>query len=209
MMTAMYTQLDPYGGQVLGPPEAFYPFTSISADGTVAQDSATSYDDDDLDDEDLWHIEDFLDLDEANSEGDDREVVHVQEDDSGNTTDQLNSTPARPTTATSEDQVHPLLDHFSDGAVGAWRRNQTQQKLVRSGSVTHESLDFAGPHGQGVLRGIKGGRLEAANTPITPLRRQKVAAALPSSPASPLASIAQKRKFSGEQQGHKRTRSLV
>jgi hypothetical protein len=211
MMSAMYTPLDQYlNGQALGPPEAFYPFTNINSDGTIAQDSPSSYDEDDLDDEDLWNVEDFLNFGEESSsdENADGEEQDPPSDSPG--TVEPSSTPARPTTATSEDQFHPLL--ANSGLVGAFRRNQNRHQLLSRNTASRESLAFSGPYGQGILRGIKGGHLAAANTPITPLRKQKSVKLVPpigSSPGSPLAQAQQKkRKFSGEEFGHKRSKSL-
>jgi hypothetical protein len=207
MMSAMYTPLDQAlgSGQALGPPEAFYPFTSVGADGTITQEEPSSYDEEDLDDEDLWNIGDFLNFGEESSEEGDGE---------GN--DAEGASPSRGTTPSTSargnkiEASHPLLDHFDRGVVGAFRKNQTRHQLLSRNAASRESLAFSGPYRQGTLRGIKGGRLAAANVPITPLRKQKsVKQAVASSPGSPLGHGGQKRKFSGEQQGHKRTRSIV
>ncbi|RFU33535.1 hypothetical protein B7463_g2837, partial [Scytalidium lignicola] len=219
MMSAMYSPLDQYlhltGGQPLGPPEAFYPFVNISADGTITQDSPSSYEDDeddedDVDSEDMWNVEDFLNFGEDTS--DEEEVADGREEEDDNTStiaEPPSSTPARPTTASSEDQIHPLLNHFNSGIVGAFRRNQNRHHLLSCNAASRDSLAFSGPYRQGTLRGIKGDRLAAANTPITPLRKRKLpSSTIPSSPGSPLATAQQKRKFSGDHFGHKRTRSL-
>lgn len=213
MMSAMYTPLDQYvhltGGQPLGPPEAFYPFVDISADGTIIQDGHSSYDDDEVDSEDMWDIEDFLNFGEASSDEEGANGREEEDDNTSTMAEPPSSTPARPTTASSEDQVHPLLTHFNSGIVGAFRRNQNRHHLLSSNAASRDSLVFSGPYRQGTLRGIKGDRLAAANTPITPLRKRKMPSSnLPSSPASPLATAQQKRKFSGDHSGHKRTRSL-
>jgi len=196
MMSAMYTPLDSYmgnlGGQALGPPEAFYPFTSINANGDITQDSPSSFDEDDLDDEDLWNVEDFINFGEESS------------DDGGAEADEnisaAGDTP-RPTTATSEDQPHHLL--LNPDLVGAFRKNQHKHKLMTRHNATMDSLVFAGPYSATTLRGIKDGRIAHAATPITPMRKQK----LPPIDSSPLAGLASKRKFSGEQRGHKRIKS--
>jgi len=214
MMSAMYSPLDQYiqltGGQPLGPPEAFYPFVDISADGIITQDDPSSYDEDDVDSEDMWNIEDFLNFGEVTSDEEGAADGGEEEDITSTIAEPPSSTPARPTTATSEDQVHPLLNHFNSGIVGAFRRNQNRHHLLSSNAASRDSLVFSGPYRQGTLRGIKGDRLAAANTPITPLRKRKLpSSTIPSSPGSPLATAQQKRKFSGEQSGHhKRTRSL-
>jgi hypothetical protein len=199
MMSAMYTPLDQLlmGGQALGPPEAFFPFTDIDASGSVLQDSPSSYDEEDVDDEDLWRLEDLIDFNTAYSEDGDTE----QEDSAA-----PSSTPARPATSTCEDRVNPLL--VNPRLVGAFRNNQDRHQLLSRNKASRESLAFSGPLNQGPIRGIKDNRLAAANTPITPMRRQR-AYPLPSSPASPLVRHQNKRKFSGEEMGHKRSKSLA
>lgn len=211
MLSAMYTPLDQFVGQALGPPEAFLPFTSISVDGTVVQDSTSSFDDDDdLDDEDLWNVEDFLNFGDVSS-GSDNGIGDDQDPSPSSDTMEPSSTPARPSTAASEGQVHPLLNHFnSSDVVGAFRRNQNRHQLLTRNAVSHDALAFSGPFGQGTLRGIKGGRLAAVNSPITPMRKQKNIQPLASSPGSPLAKMASmngKRKLEGEFMGHKHKRS--
>jgi len=215
MMSAMYTPIDDLlGGQALGPPEAFYPFVSVSANGTVIQDEpSSSYDEDDVDDEDMWKIQDLIDFGDDDVASDDENVVEEEGESSMSQTEteHFSSTPVRPTTATSEDQVHPLLGHFERGVVGAFRRNQTRHQLLSRNVASEDSLAFSAPFRQGTIRGIKGGRLAAANTPITPMRRTKaVKADVLLSPSPAVESAAdKKRKFSGEQHSHKRSRSLI
>ena len=192
MLSAMYTPLGPYlnnlGDQAMGPPEAFYPFTSINANGEIVQDSPSSFDEDDLDDEELWDVEDFINFGEQSSdeEGDDEESVQTP----------------RPTTASSEDQRHSNL--LNPGIVGAFRKNQQKHKLMTRYNATVDSLVFAGPYAATTLRGIKDGRIAHAATAITPLRKQKA----PPIESSPLAAHSNKRKFSGEERGHKRSKSM-
>ncbi|KAG0649648.1 hypothetical protein D0Z07_4062 [Hyphodiscus hymeniophilus] len=201
MMSAMNGTFNGNGNQAFGPPEAFFPFTNIDPNGNILQDSLESYDEeDDIDDEDLWVIEDLLDFGSTASVAGDNE-----EDDSA----QPSSTPARPTTAASEDQMNSLLAH--PHLVGAFRNNQDRHQLLSRNKASRASLAFSGPHNQGPIRGIKDNRLAAANTPITPVRRQKPAkVTYPSSPASPLVQQSNKRKASnGLDMSHKRTRSLI
>jgi hypothetical protein len=192
MLSAMYTPLGPYmnnlGDQAMGPPEAFYPFTSINANGEIIQDSPSSFDEDDLDDEELWDVEDFINFGDQSSD----------EDEGG---EEAPETP-RPMTATSEDQSHSNL--LNPGIVGAFRKNQQKHKLMTRYNATVDSLVFAGPYAATTIRGIKDGRIAHAATAITPLRKQKP------SPidSSPLAGHSNKRKFSGEERGHKRNKSV-
>lgn len=206
MMSAMYTPMDNLGGHALGPPEAFYPFVSIAANGNVTQDCpSSSFDEDDVDDDDLWNIADLVDFGDDTSSEDGNNEEDEDSCDSA-TAGHPSSTPRRPSTANSEDQTHSLLNHLNSGIVGAFRRNQTRHQLLSRNSASRESLAFSGRYGNGAIRGIKGGRLAAANTPITPLRKRKTTRADPISPSP--ADGDKKRKFSGEARGHKRVRSL-
>jgi hypothetical protein len=201
MMSAMYTPMDQsVGDQALGPPEAFFPFVDISTNGHVSQDTP-SFDgeDDEIDGEDgdVW-VGDFL-----NFEPDSDDEAEGEPDESGSTTnDEMFSTP-RPTTATSEDQVHPML--VNPNLVGAFRSNQYRHKIMSRDNITNNSLLFSGPLAHTTIRGIKDGRLAAATVPISPLRKQKNRGHEASSPLA----AQNKRKFSGDQQkGHKRSKSI-
>jgi ribosomal protein S3AE len=100
-----------------------------------------------------------------------------------------------------------LITHLT-GRVGAFRSNQNRHSLLSRNSASRESLAFSGRYGQGAIRGIKGGRLAAANTPITPLRKSKISKAELIVSPSPAEGADKKRKFTGESHGHKRVRSL-
>ncbi|KAL2076160.1 hypothetical protein VTL71DRAFT_1103 [Oculimacula yallundae] len=205
MMSAMMS--DPFSdnvsGQPVGPSEAFYPWTYVDANGTIENQDSSSVAGSDCDDEDLWNINDLLDFgtnDSDEEEGADRsdESPTGPEDTPG----APSSTPARPTTARSEDQVHPLMDHFnaSSGIVGAFRFNQHRHQLLNRSSVTHESLAFGNTHMEGTIRGVKAGRLQHANTPITPVRKKKRPVPFESSPASPTPyNPNKKRKYNGDE----------
>lgn len=213
MMSAMSTPYDDlFHGQAIGPSEAFFPFTSIEANGTIYQNiDDFEFDEDDFSaNDDALNLEHYIDFDNDSSDeenGDDPS--------SESQTANEGAPLARPTTATSEDQVHPLLNHFDSGVVGAFRKNQTRHQLLSRNAESHASLAFHGPNRP--VRGIKGGRLEAANTPITPLRKQKMRPHNPPVDSSPLAHLTgggiedKKRKFDMEEavRGHKRTRSLI
>jgi hypothetical protein len=199
MMSALYRPMGQLlGGEVLGPPEAYFPFTSISANGEITQDSPSSFDEDDMDEVDNWTMDDLIDypFDETSDDNDDQDT-------SGETDGEIFTTPL-PTTTSSEDQVHPLL-LSNPRLVGAFRNNQNTHKLLAGGSnVTADSMRFSSRFNTVAIQGIRNGHLDAATAPITPLRKQK-ARLLDSSPS---ASQQNKRKFSGEQRSHKRTKSL-
>lgn len=204
LMSAM--QSDPITDSMTGPAEAFFPWTYVDADGTYAQDSS-SVAASDCDDEDLWNINDLFNFG-GDTSGDEGEEASDESPTGAEETPAPSSTPARPTTARSEDQVHPLLDHFSKGVVSSFRFAQDRHQLLSSTSVSRESLAFGNPHMDGTLRGVKAGRLQHANTPITPVRKPKRAAPFDSSPGSPLTA---KRKITGNDNpvGHKRSRSAI
>lgn len=211
MMSAMMTPMDTmFEGQALGPPEAFYPFVTVNVDGTVHRDlpdmPSSPLEDDDIEDDDL-----FLNMIDFGDDTSDDDLPIDEEMDSSASPPDISSTPVRPTTATSEDQVHPLLSHLDKGLVGAFRRNQTRHQLLTRNAASRESLAFSSPYSQGTLRGIKRERLGAANTPITPMRKRKTPKADPATSPSPMnghAADKNKRKFSGEQRGHKRSKSM-
>ena len=129
MLTAMFTPMDSlFRGNALGPPEAFYPFVSVDNNGVITQDDPTSsFDDDDIDD-DEWNIGDIIDFGDETSDED----CPVEEEDSSASPIDMPSTPFRPTTAGSEDQIHPLLNHLDRGLVGAFRQNQNRHQLLRA-----------------------------------------------------------------------------
>lgn len=209
MMSAMYTPMDGTDGQALGPPEAFYPFVSVNENGVVTQDSpSSSFDEEDLDDDDLWNIADLVDFGD-DSDSDDPTPNEEDEDSSASTTIGVQSTRGRPSTANSEDQSQGLLAHLNSGLVGAFRRNQTQHQLLSRNSASRDSLAFSGRYGNAPIRGIKGGRLAAANTPITPMRKTKVKPIPADAAISPSPADNKKRKFVGETSGHKRIRSFT
>jgi len=199
MMSAMYAPMDQFAGNVLGPPEAFFPFTSISPNGDLTQDSPSSYDDDDVDDENLWKLDDFLQFGPDSS--DDEAADELCETHS--TLEGEIGTP-RPTTATSEEQSNPLLSN--PALVGAFRSNQHRHKILsRNSNTTENSLLFSTSINSAAIRGIKKGRISAATAPIATPRKR---APRPVDLSSPSVGQGQKRKFSGENMGHKRTKSL-
>jgi len=193
MMSAM-TPAHPLfdGGDVLGPPEAFFPFTSISANGEISQDSPSSFDDDDMDEVAMWNMDEFLNL---------PGVEAGEDEDDSSPTDDPTSTP-RPTTLTSEDQPQ-----FLDSTlVGSWRSDKERHNQMIRNNATEDSLRFSSPHLHTTIKGIKEGRLANAVIPMTPMRKQK-RFEMPID-SSPLATHMNKRKFSGEQSGHKRSKSM-
>ena len=175
------------GGQVLGPPEAFYPFTSIEADGNIVQEED---EDDDDDDEDLWNVNDFIDFGDGSSdsekEGSDTEVL------ASPATSMVaipGSTPIRPDNShlTSTTAVD-LLEHLDRGVVTAFRRNQNRHQTYLRRPL--------GTSGRAVITGSRG---LGINTPISPMRKKK----LDQKKSATAAAITKRRV----QNGNKRSRS--
>jgi len=175
------------GNQVVGPPEAFYPFKSIGADGNVIDDE-TEYSDDD--DENLWNIHDFIDFgeDSSDSEQADQEDINVMP-----TKTRLTQASHRQYSPPTNGSPHGLLHHFDKGVVTSFRRNQHR----------HQTLLRRPPISNSGLYGLKGGRHTAASTPISPLRRRKPIRSMSNS-MIPMNGAATKRRIVN----HKRHKSL-
>ncbi|PKS06705.1 hypothetical protein jhhlp_006779 [Lomentospora prolificans] len=116
----------------------------------------------------------------------------------------INSTPGGPGTTSDVE----MLSHLSSATVGAFRQNQITQQLILSNKASQDSLAFSGPFNDTALRGLKSDRLATAAVPLTPVRRRRKSS-VHEPPTSPLESISQKRKASGDHDvGHKRHRSI-
>ena len=205
MMTAMsynqdFSLFGDFGGQAMGPSEAFFPF-----DATNAQDnSSVEYDEDESDPEAKLNLDTFFDFGETDDDNEADDIAHSPIG---------QSTPAQATRLRSEDQVHPLL-HLNSGVVGQFREKHTHKNVKKRNQVSTAALAFEGPYNQGPIQGLKPNRIRHANEPITPMpRKLKAAKILGSSPGSPLANVSQankKRKFNGQDfHGHKRNKSLI
>lgn len=133
MMTAVGNDTQA-GGQVMGPPEAFYPSNSYSADGGYDEEEE---DDEDDDGEDILNVDDFIDFGNGSS---DEEMDKVFEETDEPTSPvlaspiQANTTPIAahhddPNHRTSAER---FLNHLDQGVVTAFRRNHTRyQALIR------------------------------------------------------------------------------
>jgi hypothetical protein len=175
-----------FGGESVGPPEAFYPFVSIGANGTIMDD------DDDYEDEDSQddiNITDFMDF------GDDGDETDVEPEDEETdvpatpATSMLampGSTPAHPTTMTDtpvnrkRNTSDAMLQHFDRGVVTAFRNNQSRYRdlsCLPSDPTIRAS----------VSRPIRSGK--SAETVMTPLRKRSMSKRVAKSPyqaSSPL-----------------------
>ncbi|ROT41186.1 hypothetical protein SODALDRAFT_376887 [Sodiomyces alkalinus F11] len=193
MMSAMsstgFALGDFFDTHTMGPAEAFFPADDSSDMGMDMEDEDDA--------ERSLDIDDFITF-EAGSQADE------PAGDDWCRSDALASTPARPTTASSDID---MLSHINASNVGAFRRDQINQRLILSEKATQDSLAFSSPYNYTALRGIKSDRFETAAVPLTPMRRQK--RQMQEFARSPLESVSQKRKASGEHSaGHKRHRSI-
>ena len=169
------------GGQVLGPPEAFYPFQSVGADGQLQTELDVSDDDDLEDDEQMLNVHDFIDFGDGSSIGDnenrDEDLATIP---SGETSDAGMTSPTEfgttsglevPASSPSVLPAHRLLDHFDRGVVTSFRRNQSRHTMLLKSPIRGPMSVACPTVGSGA---IKGGRFAAANNPITPRRKRKM-----------------------------------
>jgi len=130
MMTALGNDATP-GGQVLGPPEAFYPSRTFTVDSSFEDD------DDDDDDEAMLNVDDFIDFGNGSS---DEEIEKPSDEEDLRTSSVIIS--AAPTAGTPDlnrgsDTHHGtnaerFLNHLDRGIVTAFRRNYNRyQALIR------------------------------------------------------------------------------
>ncbi|KAF1959882.1 hypothetical protein CC80DRAFT_312311 [Byssothecium circinans] len=127
-----------FGGDNMGPPEAFYPFVSVGANGTI-MDEEGDLDEEEDDYEDDLNLADFMDF------GDDADATDVeQEDDETDVpatpaTSMMainGSTPAHPTPLSEtpanrkRTESDAMLQHFDRGVVTAFRNNQNRYRDV-------------------------------------------------------------------------------
>jgi hypothetical protein len=192
------------GGQVLGSPEAFYPFTSVGSNSLIED-----YEDD-LEDEDLWSVSDFIDFGGGSSCSDNDDDQDTEAPVSPATSIVANPLSPRHDTRPMTDSVtkgrdttQSMISHFDKGVVGAFHRNQQRHRQF----LTRPEPRAFTPSMSAVLRGIaiKGGRQAAANCPITPVRKRKAEHVFGPSPnGSMLAGPSSKRRMMN---AHKRNKS--
>ncbi|KAI9800512.1 MAG: hypothetical protein M1825_004060 [Sarcosagium campestre] len=177
------------GGQILGPPEAFYPFMDIGVDGTMQpmeDDDATESDDP----EETLNVLDFIDFGNGSSAEEDNGKGNDDQDEEGTlappATPVDNAMPtlppienasgvgvSEPAALRSEtNSANDMLSHFDRGVVTAFRRNQNRHKLL----LTRQPIRTLPQFGPSLYhRGIiKGGRFGAVNKPISPRRKQRL-----------------------------------
>jgi len=138
------------GPLLIGPPEAFYPFTSIRTDGTPEEED--DYDTEEEFEDDVDLITAFLDM-----EDDDEDEPEFFDDEitSPATTDAPDSTPAGPRS------MAQMLDHLDRGVVSSFRNHQDRHRHVSQ--LPHDFNQDSTP--------IRDGR--TADDVMTPLRKRK------------------------------------
>lgn len=137
------------GPLLIGPPEAFYPFTSIRADGTPDEEDEYMTEEEFEDDVDL--ITAFLDMEDEDEE------PEFDEDDitSPTTTDAPDSTPH------GRNRSKSWLDHFDPAIVSSFRNNQDRHR--HASKLPHDFNQDSTP--------IRSGK--TADEVMTPLRKRK------------------------------------
>ncbi|KAJ6166895.1 hypothetical protein N7470_002342 [Penicillium chermesinum] len=125
MMTALGNDLTP-GGQVMGPPEAFYPSQEFTID--------SSFEDDDEDDpESALNVDDFIDFGNGSSDEEDMgkfdDETLISPMATGHRSSMGTPTPTRNAESQPDER---FLNHLDQGIVTAFRRNDTRyQTLLR------------------------------------------------------------------------------
>ena len=161
------SSMDPImSAEVIGPAEAFYPFTSIDANGVIM---SNDDEEDDFSPVNTLNLQEFIDFGDDLPESD---AMETEDSDPTLLAASLFTTPSKTTTTTTQpSSTENLLQHFARrGVVSSFRRNQTR----------HQSL-LRRPHlntATGTTYGFKGGRYHAASSPLSPLRKHKVSRSL-------------------------------
>ncbi|KAF2432778.1 hypothetical protein EJ08DRAFT_113376 [Tothia fuscella] len=137
---------------LIGPPEAFYPFTSLRSDGTPETDDEDEISTEDDFDDDVDIFTAFLDVDSHDDE--DEESLEEDESTSPTATDVADSTPTR-------NISQALIEHFDRGVVNSFRNNQDRYRTVSR--LPHDKSKLSAP-----LRSGKN-----AETVMTPSRKRK------------------------------------
>lgn len=135
MMTALGNDITP-GGQVMGPPEAFYPSQEFNVD--------SSFEDDDEDDpESALNVDDFIDFGDGSSDEEqeqDDDIGKAFDDESfispmagGSSIQHMGTpTPTRKNSEQHDTNAERFLNHLDKGIVTAFRRNHNRyQALLR------------------------------------------------------------------------------
>jgi hypothetical protein len=145
------------GQLLIGPPEAFYAFTSFRADGTPDTDGFEDLatEDEEFDnDGDL--LDYFLDMD-ADDDEDEEEDMDGDESSTPLTTDAAETAASSHTSKISQD----MLNHFDRGVVNSFRNNQDRYRTISR--LAHDTSNLAAP--------VRTGK--SAEALMTPPRKRK------------------------------------
>ncbi|KAF3042463.1 hypothetical protein E8E12_009829 [Didymella heteroderae] len=166
----------------VGPPEAFYPFVSLGANGNM-----DAYDDEDFESEDY---EDDLKIDDFMDFGDDSDNSDMEDDgeetDAPTTPGASQSNGGRSVEATPIEETpgnrkrtksDVMLEHFDRGVVTAFRNNQNRYRDVAS-------LPSDPTARNAVNRPVRSGK--SADALITPLRKRSKSNRMAKSPMAPI-----------------------
>ncbi|KAF2708196.1 hypothetical protein K504DRAFT_301073 [Pleomassaria siparia CBS 279.74] len=178
MLTGIYgsapANYDMFGGDSIGPPEAFYPFVNVGNNGNVIDDEIEDDFDDDEDFEDDVNLADFMDFgsDMDDTDAEQEEEVEVPATPATSMVAINGSTPAQPTPMvetpanrkrSTSDVMIKGMEHFDRGVVTAFRNNQNRHRDIAC--LPHDPDLRAS-----VSRPIRSGR--SAETLISPLRKR-------------------------------------
>jgi len=152
--------------QVIGPPEAFMPFTNIDAAGDMTEDTIAPSNSVDEEEED--ELDAFFDFGEESDNDEDMADESDAADAAGKQTP--SSFPPLSSKATKK-AADDLLAHLdrNRGLVGSFRRNQHYAKQI--GSMAADPTARASTS---EMNAMQAGRRSAGNTPITPLRKKRM-----------------------------------
>jgi hypothetical protein len=151
-------------GQVIGPPEAFFPFVNFSADGQPIDDDEdmTEYDDDDTVDDDV-DIGAYLALPDAEDDKDfiDMSTFIGDSDGTAQFSDGIDTSPLN----RSRSMTESMLDRFdrNPSVVTSFRSNQVKYRDI-AGRHSHPDMRASDDHP------VRSGK--SAETPITPMRKR-------------------------------------
>lgn len=160
-----------FGNDTIGPPEAFYPFVSISNNANMNLDDDDDYNDSE-DFEDDLNITDFMTFDSEDGGTDGEQDYEETDVPATPATSQValnGSTPAQPTPMTQTPTTRKrttsdaMLQHFDRGVVTAFRNNQNRYRDVAS-------LPQDPAARSAVSRPVRSGK--SAEALITPLRKR-------------------------------------
>ncbi|CAA9966650.1 hypothetical protein PTMSG1_10009 [Pyrenophora teres f. maculata] len=188
-----------FGHESIGPPEAFYPFVSISANGEMG---IIDEDEDDSSSDDYEENLDLADFMEFPSEGDDTDIEEEEDDDVEETdvpatpaTSSMapnDSTPAALSTTTPKTRKRStsdvMLGHFDATVITAFRNNQNRYRDVAS-------LPSDPAARASISRPVRSGK--SAEALITPLRKRAPSSRIAKSPLKNSTSMNRSSPLSG------------